>query len=70
MFVTYGMYPHGLPPIYGETGEALAGVKNGRENEEELFFVNNVEMAVEDIVVARAMFDVALEKGIGTILPL
>lgn len=70
LFVTYGLYPQGLPPINGETGEALAGVKPGRENDDEFIFINNVGMAVEDIVCARAVFDKALEKGVGTILPL
>lgn len=70
LFVTYGLYPQGLPEIDGETGEALAGVKPGRENDDEFIYINNVGMAVEDIVCARAFFDAALEKGIGTILPL
>ena len=70
LFVTYGLYPDGLPPITGETGAALAGVKPGRESDDEFIFVNNVGMAVEDIVVARKIFDTALEKGIGTIMPL
>lgn len=70
LFVTYGMYPWGLPPITGETGTALAGVVPGRENDDEFIFVNNVGMAVEDIVVARKIFDTALEKGIGKKMPL
>ena len=70
LFITYGLYPWGLPEITGETGEALAGVKPGRENDDEFIYVNNVGMAVEDIVVARKVFDTALEKGIGTKLPL
>lgn len=70
LFITYGLYPWGLPPITGETGAALAGVVPGRENDDEFIFVNNVGMAVEDIVVARKIFDAALEKGIGKKMPL
>lgn len=70
LFIGYGLYPWGLPEIYGETGEVLAGVKAGRENEEEFCFINNVGMAVEDIIMARRIFDLALERGIGRILPL
>ena len=70
LFVTYGMYPWGLPKITGETGAALAGMVPGRERADEFIFVNNVGMAVEDIVVARKIFDTALEIGIGTKMPL
>lgn len=70
LFVGYGLYPQGLPPITGETGAALAGVVPGRETDDEYIFVNNIGMAVEDIVCARAIFDTALEKGVGKILPL
>lgn len=70
LFVTYGLYPWGLPKINGETGAALAGVVPGRENDDEFIFVNNVGMAVEDIVVARKVFDKALELGIGRKMPL
>ena len=64
------MYPWGLPKITGETGAALAGMVPGRERADEFIFVNNVGMAVEDIVVARKIFDTALERGIGTKMPL
>ena len=70
LFITYGLYPQGLPEITGETGAALAGVVAGRENDDEFIFVNNVGMAVEDITVARKIFDTALEKGIGVKMPL
>ena len=52
------------------SGSALAGVVPGRENDDEFIFVNNVGMAVEDIVVARKIFDTALERGVGTKMPL
>ena len=70
LFIGYGLYPQGLPKVTGETGAALADVGPGRENDDEYIFVNNIGMAVEDIVCARAIFDTALENGVGTILPL
>lgn len=66
----YGFYPHGLPPIHAETGEVVAGIKEGRSNADELIVVNNIGMAVEDVVVARQILDRALERGIGIKLPL
>jgi ornithine cyclodeaminase/alanine dehydrogenase-like protein (mu-crystallin family) len=70
LLIGYGYYPMGLPEVYGEIGEVAAGIKKGRESKKELIVSNNVGMAVEDIMVARAIFDKALEKGVGTILPL
>lgn len=70
LFITYGLYPQGLPEITGETGAALAGVVPGRESDDEFIFVNNVGMAVEDITVARKIFDTALERGVGVKMPL
>jgi ornithine cyclodeaminase/alanine dehydrogenase len=67
---TYGVYPWGLPEIYGETGEVAAGMKKGRERRDELIVSNNVGMAVEDMMVARRIFDRALEQGLGIKLPL
>ena len=66
----YGYYPGGLPPIHAETGEVVAGIKEGRTSPDELIIVNNIGMAVEDVVVARRIFDRALERGIGIKLPL
>jgi ornithine cyclodeaminase/alanine dehydrogenase len=69
-FVGYGYYPFGHPPIYAETGEVAAGKAAGRENAGELIVANNFGMAVEDMFVVRALFDRALENGIGVKLPL
>jgi len=66
----YGYYPHGLPKIYAETGEITGGTKAGRESSDELIVCNNIGMAVEDMYVARKLFDSALEAGIGLKLPL
>jgi ornithine cyclodeaminase/alanine dehydrogenase-like protein (mu-crystallin family) len=70
LFEGYGYYPDGLPHICGETGEVAAGLKKGRENTCELVACNNVGMAVEDMMVARTVFERALEASIGTMLAL
>ncbi|MGO0061185.1 ornithine cyclodeaminase family protein [Brevibacillus fluminis] len=67
---TYGYYPWGLPTIYAETGLVAAGDKPGRTSSDQLIVSNNVGMAVEDIIIARKVFDRALEREIGLKLPL
>jgi ornithine cyclodeaminase/alanine dehydrogenase len=70
-FASTGYYPNGMPEnIYAETGEVVAGIKPGRESRDEFIVVNNIGMAVEDVVMARAILDRALEKGLGVKLPL
>jgi len=66
----YGMYPDGLPEIYGELGEVVAGLKTGRESADEVIVSNNVGMAVEDMPLAKVIFDRALEEGMGQKLTL
>lgn len=67
---TYGYYPWGLPDIYAETGAVAGGVKPGRTSPDQLIVSNNVGMAVEDIIIAKRVFDLAIEKGLGMKLPL
>lgn len=70
LLVGYGYYPWGLPEIYAETGGVAAGLKPGRTSNEQLIVSNNVGMAVEDMMVAKRIFDRALAKDIGIKLPL
>lgn len=65
-----GYFPNGLPDIYGEIGEVVAGLKPGRESDEELIVDMNIGMAVEDMVVARELYDRAIRHGVGRVLPL
>jgi ornithine cyclodeaminase/alanine dehydrogenase len=69
-FRTVGYLPHGLPPVHAEVGEVVAGVRPGRESDDELFVDMNIGMGVEDVVVARALYDRAVERGVGRRLPL
>jgi len=70
LFAGVGYFPDGLPKIYCETGEVLAGLVPGREKKEELIVCSNIGMAVCDVVVAREIFNRALERGVGNKLPL
>ena len=69
-FAGIGYYPHGLPGIYGETGEVVAGIRKGRESKAELIVDNNTGMSVEDAMVVRAIVDRAIERKVGRTVPL
>lgn len=70
LFAGMGYFPDGLPPIYAETGEIVAGVKPGRAGRDELIVCSNIGMSVLDVVMGRAIFDQALATGAGRVLPL
>ncbi len=72
LFASMGYFPQdkGLPSVYCQTGEILAGLTEGRSNADELIVCSNIGMSVCDVTVARAIFDIALEKGLGTRLAL
>ncbi|MFW6158412.1 MAG: ornithine cyclodeaminase family protein [Planctomycetota bacterium] len=69
-FMTIGYLEHGLPPLHGEIGEVVAGVKPGRQSDDELIIDMNIGMAVEDVTVGIELYKRAQEKGLGRILPL
>lgn len=58
------------PPVYAELGELVTGKKPGRETAEERTFAANLGLAVDDMAVAPLVYHRAMEKGIGTRLPL
>lgn len=70
LFAGMGYFPDGLPKVYAETGEILAGLKPGRTSKDEIIVCSNVGMSVCDVVMGREIFDIALAKGIGKRLPL
>jgi ornithine cyclodeaminase/alanine dehydrogenase len=69
-FMTVGYLENGLPPLHAEIGEVVAGVKPGRESDDELIIDMNIGMGVEDVVVGREIFQRACDQGLGRILPL
>ncbi len=56
-FMSIGYLEHGLPPLYAEIGEVVAGVKAGRQNDEEVIFDMNIGMGVVDVVVAKEIVE-------------
>jgi 2,3-diaminopropionate biosynthesis protein SbnB len=56
--------------IYANLGEIVAGLKKGRESEQERIFFQPMGMGSEDVAVALRVYQQANQKGLGTILPL
>jgi ornithine cyclodeaminase len=56
--------------IYAELGEIVNGKKKGRENANEKIYFNSVGMGIEDIAVAKTIYEEAITKNIGRELPL
>jgi len=64
-----GYFQH-IPPIYAELGELVAGHRPGRETPTERTMACNLGLALDDMATAPLIYRRALEKGIGTWLPL
>lgn len=69
-FKEKGVYLKNCPPIYAELGELVTGKKKGRESPDEINFAANIGIAMEDISLASLIYKQAIEKNIGTWLPL
>jgi ornithine cyclodeaminase/alanine dehydrogenase-like protein (mu-crystallin family) len=52
--------------IYAEIGEIASGKKVGRERPDEITFFKSVGNAVQDVSVARAIFEAAERENLGT----
>jgi ornithine cyclodeaminase/alanine dehydrogenase len=63
-------YFQDIPPIHADLGELVLGEKPGRENPSERNMTCNLGLAMDDMAVAPTIYKQALEKGIGTWLPL
>ena len=67
----HGVYFGGIPDvIHADLGELAAGLKPGREHYSERIFSMNMGIAVDDMVTAKALYDLALRRGAGARLPL
>ncbi|MDV5066695.1 MULTISPECIES: ornithine cyclodeaminase family protein [Bacillus] len=51
--------------IHAELGQIISGEKAGRENDEEITVFKSVGLAVVDIIVAKYLYERAVEQGIG-----
>jgi ornithine cyclodeaminase/alanine dehydrogenase-like protein (mu-crystallin family) len=65
-----GYLPNGLPSVHAEIGQVVAGLRPGREHDDELIIDMNIGMAVEDMVLAREIVTRAVDAGRGRVLPL
>ena len=69
-FKSQGIFPDGLPKLHAELGEIVAGVKPGREKEGERILAINIGLALNDIIVANHIYEMAKKKNTYTTLPL
>lgn len=63
-------YFKNCPDVYAELCKLATGKKRGRENPGEKNFAANLGLAMEDMAVAPLIYKLAVEKKIGTWLPL
>lgn len=63
-------YFQDIPPVYADLGELVTGRKTGRENSNERTMSCNLGLALEDIATAPLVYQLALERGVGTRLSL
>jgi ornithine cyclodeaminase/alanine dehydrogenase len=63
-------YFQNIPAITGDLGELVTGAKKGRETDTERTIACNLGLAMDDMAVAPALYKRAVQKGIGTWLPL
>ncbi len=63
-------YFRGIPAIHADLGALATGQKPGRESETERTMTANLGLAMDDMAVAPLIYRRAVEKGVGTWLPL
>jgi ornithine cyclodeaminase/alanine dehydrogenase-like protein (mu-crystallin family) len=63
-------YFRDIPTVYAELGELVTGRKPGRERPEEKTMTCNLGLALDDMATAPLVFKLAVEKGLGSRLPL
>jgi ornithine cyclodeaminase/alanine dehydrogenase len=63
-------YFQGTPDPYADLGQIVAGLKPGRERDDERTMAINLGLALDDMAVAPEIYRRARERGIGTWLEL
>jgi len=63
-------YFQNIPPLHADLGELVIGKKSGRKTPTERTMTANLGLALDDMAVAPIIFRKAVEKGLGTWLPL
>jgi ornithine cyclodeaminase/alanine dehydrogenase-like protein (mu-crystallin family) len=64
-----GYFQH-IPPVHADLGEVVAGKRPGRERADERIICCNLGLAIDDMATAIRIYQRAVERGIGTWLPL
>jgi ornithine cyclodeaminase/alanine dehydrogenase-like protein (mu-crystallin family) len=59
-----------IPPVYAELGELVTGRKPGRQTAGERTVACNLGLAIDDLATAPLVYKRAVDKGLGTWLPL
>jgi ornithine cyclodeaminase/alanine dehydrogenase-like protein (mu-crystallin family) len=59
-----------MPPLYGDLGEVVAGLKAGRENDSERIVCANLGLAIDDVAVGTEVLRRSRIAGRGVSLPL
>jgi ornithine cyclodeaminase/alanine dehydrogenase-like protein (mu-crystallin family) len=59
-----------IPEIHADLGELVSGQKPGRQTPAERTMTANLGLAIDDMAVAPLLYQRAMERGIGTWLPL
>jgi ornithine cyclodeaminase/alanine dehydrogenase len=62
-YTKQGAFPDGLPELYAELGDIVCGSKPGRENTVERILAINIGLALEDVIVANRVYEIASERG-------
>ena len=63
-------YFQDIPPVHADLGELVTERKPGRQNRHERTMACNLGLALDDMATAPLVFKLAVEKGLGTRLPL
>ncbi len=59
-----------IPPVHADLGEIVSGKRPGRERDDERIICCNLGLAIDDMATAILIYQQAVERGIGTWLPL
>ena len=54
-----------LADVYAELGEVVAGLKPGRESDEEIIVFDSTGMALQDVAAASLLYEKAERQGAG-----
>jgi ornithine cyclodeaminase/alanine dehydrogenase len=65
-----GVYFQEIPPVFADLGEVAAGLKDGRRDDRERLVCMTLGIALEDMATAPLVLERAIERGLGTRLPL